>query len=84
MKYSKEFDIDKSKLCKDNALDKGAFTPAVGKCLSFSYCQLLFYTQFSFPDLRNLCFWNKFSISNALSFKILGLNNHFLIKIFRN
>ena len=80
MKYSKEFDIDKSKLCKDNELDKGALTPAVGKCLSFSVCQLLYYAQFSFPDLSNLCFWNKFSISNTLSYKILGLNNPFLIK----
>ena len=79
MSYSKEFGIDKSKLCKGNELDKGALTPAVGKCLSFSVCQLLFYAQFSFPDLRNLYFWNKFSISNALSCKILGLNNHFLI-----
>ena len=79
MKYSKEFYIDKSELCKDNELDKGALTPAVGKCLSFSVCQLLFHAQFSFPDLGNLCFWNKFSISNALICKILGLNNHFLL-----
>ena len=45
--------------------------------------QLSFYAKFSFPDLSTL-FLNKLSMSNNLGYKIWGLNNLILIKIYSN